>query len=319
LPERHVPEASERHAHSEQAQRGSVLLLLGALLSLHCAGFDSTQRSETPPSDEAISPQSAEVTRPLGPEVEVGDTGCIFAGRYSVPPAALLELNELNPDPDARLPIGRQLALPVDAPALYQLRPGDTLTSLGRYFGVSVEAFVLWNDLSDAHRLRAGTLLTIPPDARTACPPDPVPSVAAAPPDASRPGSVSSGDSDLRVVAIDDHAEREALEHARTTVGAAEDRYRSADFPGALSLVDVARHILRPLPPSEDAEALAAQATWISGLALVGLDRNEEAVEAFRFALERDPSLEPDLPLSPKVATLVEAARAKLPSGDDSH
>jgi LysM repeat protein len=258
-----------------------------------------------------------------------GDTACIFGGRYAVEPAVLLAMNGLSPDPDAPLPVGRQLVLPVDAPALHRVRQGDTLFSLGRYYAVSVEAFVLWNDLGDADRLRAGTLLTIPPDAVTACPPDPVPPVAAAgpdpvppvaaaPPDASRAESIPSGASGAAIVALDSDDQRDALAHARTTVGAAEERYRSADFPGALSLVEVARHILRPLPVSEEADALAAQAAWISGLALVGLDRNEDAVEAFRAALERDPALESALPLSPKVAPLVEAARAELGSPDEA-
>jgi LysM repeat protein len=236
---------------------------------------------------------------PRGPRIEPGDTACSFAGRYGVQPAALLEVNELEVAPDGPLPPDGELVLPDDRPARYRVRQGDTLTSLGRHFGVSVRTLARHNDLDDANWLKVDAWLEIPAGARTACPPNIEQSIASRV-SAPRPSAPAAVDSESR---------EEALAHAMTAIRGAEARYDAADFPGALALVGVARYVLPPLASDAEVDALASQARWVAGLALVGLGRSEEALTEFRAALRLDPSLAESPALSPKVAALLEADR----------
>jgi LysM repeat protein len=48
-------------------------------------------------------------------------------------------------------------------PVTYQVKRGDTLTSIARFFGVSSAAIVAANQLADVDRLTEGQLLQIPP------------------------------------------------------------------------------------------------------------------------------------------------------------
>ena len=67
-----------------------------------------------------------------------------------------------TPPPAADAPAAPEAAPPV-AVTTYVVQAGDTLFSIARKHGVSVDA-VLWaNDLSDANVLKAGQKLTIPP------------------------------------------------------------------------------------------------------------------------------------------------------------
>jgi len=230
-----------------------------------------------------------------------------------VDPTALLALNRLDTPPDTPLPVDRRLALPTDKPALYRIRPGDTLITLSRHFGVSTRTLALYNGLEDADQIWAGTRLTIPAGARTAC--RSLPAVSAGPPQppVTPAEPESSKPSDSTTASIDVARQRAALDHAATAIRAAEARYHAADFPGALALVGVARHILEPLASSEEEETLAAQASWVSGQALVGLGRSQDAIEEFRVALQSDPSLAETPGLSPKISALVESAKSRLP------
>jgi hypothetical protein len=218
-----------------------------------------------------------------------------------VQPSALLEVNKLAVAPDGPLPPDGELVLPYDRPARYRVRRGDTLTQLGRHFGVSVRTLARYNDLDDANRLGIDTWLEIPAGAWTACPPD-IEQSAASRVSAPRPAAS---------VAVDSESREEALAHAMTAIRAAEARYRAADFPGALALAGVALYVLAPLASDAEVDAPASQARWVAGLALVGFGRSEEALTEFRAALRLDPSLAESSALSPKVAALLEAARVR--------
>jgi spore germination protein YaaH len=248
-----------------------------------------------------------------GAPVNPGDTACRFAGRFGVEPVAMLVLNRLDIPVDAPLPTDRRLALPVNAPARYRVRPGDTLISISRYLGVTPESLAQKNGLENANQLQAGAQLTIPAGAWTAC--DNRPTATTTPPQRSTMQAALERSPSSEVISppIEVIRSQEALDHARTATQAAEERYQSADFAEALALVGVARHILEPLPASEEQGLLAARASWVSGQALVGLGRNTEAIEEFRLALQLDPSLAATTELSPKIAALVETAQAKLP------
>jgi LysM repeat protein len=53
-------------------------------------------------------------------------------------------------------------ALPTATPQSYQVQPGDNLTTIARRFGLSVEALVVANGLTNPDRLTPGDLLIIP-------------------------------------------------------------------------------------------------------------------------------------------------------------
>jgi len=250
------------------------------------------------PPDRREAVQEPDVS--LGLRIEPSDTACTFAGRHGVEPTALLAINGLDLDLEEPLPPAAELVLPEGRPARYQVRRGDTLTSLSRYFGVSVTELARLNALEDANRLGIDDWLQIPAGASTVCPPTP-----------EQAESTRSSAQPETTEALDPEARRAALEHAETAIRAAEARYDAADFPSALELVGVARHVLGPLTPDAGVERLSARASWISGLALVGLERREEALSELRDALRRDPSLADSPSVSPKIAALLEAARKR--------
>lgn len=109
--------------------------------------------------------------------VTAGETLSIIAARYGASVAALVEANELD-DPDV-IQAGQTLHIggpPASAPASdtapadasaatggsHTIAPGDTLFSIARRYGVSVDALVAANDLDDPDRIRSGATLTIP-------------------------------------------------------------------------------------------------------------------------------------------------------------
>ena len=364
--------STPRLVRRERIRAFSARAALGLLVLCGSMGVDLSETAGSPAGDRAGPRAATTLDAASGPQVSPGDTACRFAGRYGVEPVALLVLNRLDLPVDAPLPTGRRLAIPVDIPARYSVRPGDTLTSIARYFGVTTEALAERNGLENTNQLRAGALLFIPPGAWTACdrrpadstaPPPPPPTTQAAldrstaPEERDRSSSPQTGpqtgpetrppvparklpdpsrSAETQSLEIPDPSpsheasaaiptpeaisppieamrSQEALEHARTATRVAEDRYQSGDFLQALALVGVARHILAPLAAGKSEAGLAARASWISGQALVGLGRNTEAIEEFRRALELDPSLAMTPDLSPKIATLVETAQARLP------
>jgi len=52
---------------------------------------------------------------------------------------------------------------PTPTEVVYFVKAGDTLDHIGRLFGVSADAIVRANGLSDANQLREGQRLIIPP------------------------------------------------------------------------------------------------------------------------------------------------------------
>lgn len=48
-------------------------------------------------------------------------------------------------------------------PISYEIQPGDTLTAIAAFFGVSSAAIIELNDLANADQLTAGEVLSIPP------------------------------------------------------------------------------------------------------------------------------------------------------------
>lgn len=80
-------------------------------------------------------------------------------------PTTTLEPVEL---PDDELP---STTLPNLRPARYEVQPGDTIGSIATKFGLTIDALLVANSLSDPNRLEAGTILRIPGPNTTTPPP----------------------------------------------------------------------------------------------------------------------------------------------------
>ena len=312
-PEGHYRRASARLARSQRIRAFAARCALGLLVLCASTGADRSDPTRRPVDDRTDPSATAELDTTSGARVNPGDTACRFAGRFGVEPVAMLVLNRLDIPVDAPLPTDRRLALPVNAPARYRVRTGDTLISISRYLGVSPESLAQKNGLQNANELQAGAQLTIPAGAWTACDNRPATRVPPRRPPTRQATLERSPSPESISPPIEVRRSKEALDHARTATRAAEERYQSADFLQALALVGVARHLLEPLAAGEQGQTLAARASWVSGRALVGLGRDTEAVEEFRLALQLDPSLAATGELSPKIAALVETAQARLP------
>lgn len=118
--------------------------------------------------------------------VQNGDTLLAIALRYNTTLRALQAVNNLaNPD---FLRVGQRLCIPTSAHqstshAVHVVQPGDTLLALALRYGVTLEALVRANNLSNPDRLIVGQRLVIPVSSRA---------VAAPPPAASSPASSAS-------------------------------------------------------------------------------------------------------------------------------
>lgn len=131
--------------------------------------------------------------------VTAGETLSIIAARYGASVAALVEANELA-DPDV-IKAGQTLHIggppssastpaAADTPATgdtHTIAPGDTVFSIARRYGVSVDALVAANDLDDPDRIRSGATLTIPGDDTAAAQPAPEPEASPEPEPESTP------------------------------------------------------------------------------------------------------------------------------------
>jgi LysM repeat protein len=114
--------------------------------------------------------------------VQSGDTLYSLARRHGTTVAAIVQANNL-PDPN-NIRIGQELIIPTvgtgspptasGTTTYHIVQPCDTLYSLARRYGTTVEAIVQTNNLSDPNCIRVGQSLIIPPSG-------PVPSELVAP------------------------------------------------------------------------------------------------------------------------------------------
>lgn len=105
--------------------------------------------------------------------VEPGDSLSDIAARFGVDPSVLAADNAIA-DPDV-IVAGTRLTVPVSAPGVpdpepttahleryYTVQPGDSLTSIAAWFGVTTEAVLAANDLADPDVIVTGERLRLP-------------------------------------------------------------------------------------------------------------------------------------------------------------
>lgn len=96
------------------------------------------------------------------------DTLYSLACQFHTTVAAIQARNGLGTSTDIR--IGQTLIIPIGseppcpAPRIHIVRRGETIYSIARRYGVSVQALVLLNVLTDPNQIRAGQRLVIPPE-----------------------------------------------------------------------------------------------------------------------------------------------------------
>ncbi len=162
-------------------------------------------------------------------EVQPGDTVYALSRKFSVAPDAMIETNNLAAPYALR--VGQVLKLPSgstvvthDAPArrvtaqdqLYLVRRGDTLYSISRRLGVSVEEIAAANRLAAPYTLDVGRQLLIP----------------SAPADAFKP---------LQTAAVAPKSEPAPVAEQRATAG---------------NVADIARNVAYTPPPAQSAESM---------------------------------------------------------------
>ena len=155
----------------------------------------------------------------LGYRVQSGDTLGALARRFGTTVSAIQRANGLS-RPD-RIRVGQYLRIPGQSlesfapkpilaaaraaaeeptPGAHTVRPGETLGSIARKYGVSADELVAANDLLSANRIFPGQRLTVPAAGAPAAPAPPEVSAAAA--EAARQHVVRSGDSLARIARI---------------------------------------------------------------------------------------------------------------------
>ena len=95
--------------------------------------------------------------------VQQGDTLISIARRYGVSVEAILAINDL-PNP-ARLTIGTTLRIPAAGTNVFiehTVQQGDTLISIARRYGVSVDAILAVNAIPNPRSLTVGAVIRIP-------------------------------------------------------------------------------------------------------------------------------------------------------------
>jgi LysM repeat protein len=136
-----------------------------------------------------LLPMSGGPALALGPDsdgtvhiVQWGDTLSSIASYYGTTVEAIMAANNL-PNPDY-IYVGQRLLIPGGSPmppgpgSTYVVQWGDTLYSIARRFGTTVEALVLANGLPNAWQIFAGQELLIPGPGAGPVPPHPVPTAA---------------------------------------------------------------------------------------------------------------------------------------------
>ncbi|WAM50471.1 LysM peptidoglycan-binding domain-containing protein [Vreelandella venusta] len=127
-----------------------------------CAGSPSSNDQNNPVPSSTAGQINGELV-----EVQRGDTLGKLANRANVP---LERLERFNPGVNAqRLNVGQRLLIPTQqerapsgGPYRYQIRPGDTYSSIARHFGTTAGRIQSANPGSSPTALRVGQIVSVP-------------------------------------------------------------------------------------------------------------------------------------------------------------
>jgi len=158
-------------------KRSLVLLLI--LFGSGCSRARPIPPTPTPTATLVATPTLAPTFTPTLPPyitytVEQGDNPWSIALEFGVTVEALLEANGLSEDiilevgQELLIPLAPEEATPQPTPSpqgiIYKVAPGDNLWSIALEFGVTVEALMEANGLSEDAILDIGQELIIPQD-----------------------------------------------------------------------------------------------------------------------------------------------------------
>jgi hypothetical protein len=85
-------------------------------------------------------------------------------------PAVLPESTEIPPEPTPLSPSTRELVIPAPTVTplptatlqIYEVQPGDNLTTIARRYGVTIDALMAANNINNPNRIIPGEVLLIP-------------------------------------------------------------------------------------------------------------------------------------------------------------
>ncbi|HEY4268052.1 MAG TPA: LysM peptidoglycan-binding domain-containing protein [Galbitalea sp.] len=199
-----VGAAQARRTPRPDSNTSDLSRSVGAALAAARSTSGATVSTGTSAVDSTIS--TAAVAAPAHYTVRHGDTVSEIAGRYGLSTASVLALNGLSwksvifpgqvlklTKTGATAPIKAATPPAKSAPvtstgsASYTIKSGDTVTSIAKHFGVSVQAILTANHLTATSIIYAGRKLVIP-GKRAALPPVSSP-VVTTPPATSAPGT----------------------------------------------------------------------------------------------------------------------------------
>ncbi len=130
--------------------RTALAALLAGLVLTLVACFDTGDDTEGPTTDTGGAGSNTVVT--LAPPPPVTPTTGFVQQQPATPP-----------DPPPATPGTTQPERELGTQLVYTIQPGDTLFSIARQFGVTLEALVELNNIEDPDRINAGDQLFIPP------------------------------------------------------------------------------------------------------------------------------------------------------------
>lgn len=130
--------------------RTALAALLAGLVLTLVACFDTGDDTEGPTTDTGGAGSNTVVT--LAPPPPVTPTTGFVQQQPATPP-----------DPPPATPGTTQPERELGTQLVYTIQPGDTLFSIARQFGVTLEALVELNNIEDPDLINAGDQLFIPP------------------------------------------------------------------------------------------------------------------------------------------------------------
>ena len=174
------------------AERPNRSRLIGLLSCCLLAGIITGCASDPQSSSQRTAAPSASQISGDWVQVQRGDTLGQMAARANVP---LERLQRFNPGVNARrLEVGQRLLIPTQqerapsgGPYRYQIRPGDTFSSIARHFGSTSGRVQSANPGTSPTSLRVGQVISVPLSGNAATSPASSSSASSASPPAAAP------------------------------------------------------------------------------------------------------------------------------------